>query len=290
MKAEIKQSRIGRGEPAPWKIQEVKNLKAVMEGKETLGIVDISRLPTPQLQQIRKKLKGKAELRVAKNVHMIRALKESGYEELVKLIEGQSGLITANTNPFDLWALMKESMTKGPAKGGELAEDDIVVHQGPTSLKPGPVMGELQSKGVPCKVDKGQIVIQKDTALVKKGNAIDREVASLLKKLEINPITIGLRLRGALFDGTLIGSEHLDVDFGMVAEDVARCHKRAISLAVEMFYVTPETVVPLISLGYQKALNLGASLPYFTAQTIEPLVIRGVSHGRALMDVLENQG
>ncbi len=278
----------GRGEPAPQNVEKVQVLKTLVEGKKTVGIASISRLPTPQLQQIRKKLKGSAELRVSKNLLMKRALQDSEYDELIGLIEEQSGLIITDLDPFELWEFLKNSMTKGPAKGGEIAEEDIMVHSGATSLKPGPVIGELQRGGIPCKVEKGQIVIQKDMVLVKEGEIIKREIASLLKKLEINPISIGLKLRGVYSDGILIRPEHLDVDLDKLTGDIAKCNHNAFNLAIGLGYTTPGTIPYLLLTNYQKALNLCLSLPYFTRQTIGPLLAKGASHGRALANVLKS--
>jgi large subunit ribosomal protein L10 len=278
---------LSRGEPAPEKVKEVQELKSLMEGKRTVGIVGLSRLPAPELQQIRKKLRGSAQLRVSKNLLMRRSLEELGYVELMDLVNGQSGLIATEMDPFELWLLLKKTVTSGPAKGGEMAEEDIVVHSGETNLKPGPVMGELQSLGIPCKVEKGRIVVQKETVLVRKGEEITQEVARALKDLEINPITIGLKLRGAYADGTIIKPEHLEVDMEALVGEVAKCCHDAFSLAIGLGYFAPETIAYLLVTDHQKALNLGVSLPYFTERTIGPLLSRGELNGRALKSLVE---
>ena len=45
---------------------------------------------------------------------------------------------------------MEATKTPAPASGGELAIEDIVIKEGETSFKPGPIVGDLQKAGIPA--------------------------------------------------------------------------------------------------------------------------------------------
>ena len=67
---------------------------------------------------------------VAKNNLLLRALQDmekdrKGISQLCELIDGQSALVGTTDNPFKLNKIMEATMTPAPAKGGELAPEDI---------------------------------------------------------------------------------------------------------------------------------------------------------------------
>ncbi len=73
-------------------------------------------------------------------------------------------------------------------------------------------MGELQKAGLPAAIEQGKVVIKKDKVLVKKGDKIPRDVALVLAKLEVFPITVGLDLHAAYDDGMVFKKDVLAVD------------------------------------------------------------------------------
>jgi len=58
---------------ATWKLKAVDELAEQMSKSKTVGLVDVSRIPSSQLQQMRKNLKGKARLKMAKSSIVRRA-------------------------------------------------------------------------------------------------------------------------------------------------------------------------------------------------------------------------
>ena len=54
------------------------------------------------------------------------------------------------------------------AKAGETAPEDIVIEKGPTSFKPGPIVGELQQAGIPAAIEGGKVRIRETKTVVKE--------------------------------------------------------------------------------------------------------------------------
>src|SRR5439155_984135 len=87
-------------------------------------------------------------------------------------IEGQTAVVTADINPFRLFKELEATKTRAPARGGEIAPEDLWVRAGETPFKPGPVVGELQKAGVPAAIERGKVVIRQDKLMVRAGQRI----------------------------------------------------------------------------------------------------------------------
>ncbi|NMC89672.1 MAG: 50S ribosomal protein L10, partial [Methanomicrobiales archaeon] len=129
-----------------WKREEVDEIKRGIEEYSLVGLVDMYGIPASQVQQIRRSLRGTAKVKMARNTLIEHALNDvdSNAKILKEHTEGHSALIFTNENPFRLYKLLEKTKTKMVAKPGEVAPEDIVVPKGPTSFKPGPIVGELQ--------------------------------------------------------------------------------------------------------------------------------------------------
>ena len=151
---------------AEWKKEEVKELKGIIGEYDVIGIVDLVNIPAKQLQEMRKSLKGKAVIRMSKKNLIDLAFEDCNADktnivDLSEHMDGQVALIATDKNPFKLYKLLEDSKTSAPAKPGTVAPDDIVVPEGDTGFEPGPFLGELQQVGIPAKIDKGKICVQK---------------------------------------------------------------------------------------------------------------------------------
>src|SRR3989475_8140946 len=165
---------------APQKIEAAKTLVQEFERSPVIGIVGIRGIPAPQFQAMRKKLLGRARLKVSKNNLLRIALKEAasrkkGLDGLIDVIQDQTAVVTADINPFRLYKEMEATKTKAPARGGERAPEDIWVREGDTPVKPGPIVGEMQKAGGPPAIEGGEAVIKEDKVLVIAGARIPRD-------------------------------------------------------------------------------------------------------------------
>ena len=173
---------------AEWKKDEVNELKGLIDSAEVVGIVNLLNIPARQLQEMRKTLAGKATIRLSKINLMKLALEDCDEEKanitgLSDYMEGQPALVCTDMNPFRLYKILEDSKTSAPAKAGATAPEDIVVPAGDTGFPPGPFLGDLQQIGVPAKIDKGKIVVSKDTVVVKAGEEVSKQVAAALTRM-----------------------------------------------------------------------------------------------------------
>ena len=272
------------------KIKEVEELKKLVEKYPVIGIVDMFKMPSKQLQEIRKSLRGKAIIRMSKKSLIELALKgvsKPNIEKLLKLEAKQPALILSELDPFKLFKILKKSRSKSYAKAGDIAPEDIIVRAGPTPLPAGPAIGELQRVRIPAMVKEGKIHVKEDTVVAKKGDVINEELANVLKKLEIQPIEISLSLLGAWEKGIVFSKEVLDVDEKEYFNMLIQAHSSALNLAVNTCYPNKISIKILLQKAYNYAKNLGLNAKILEKGTIEDLLMKGSVHAQILKNMIK---
>ncbi len=271
----------------PTKVAEVDALSERIRGANVVGIIDVRGIPAQQFQAMRRRLRGKADIRVAKNSLLKLALErvapeKEGLADLAASLGGQVALVTTALNPFRLFKELEGTKSSAPARGGEAAPMDIWVREGETPFKPGPVVGELQKAGVPAAIEKGKVLVKKDKLLVKAGDRIPREVASVLTRLEIYPLIVGLDLRGAYEAGQVYGRDVLAVDDVKVRADVMAAIHGALNLAVFVEYPTAFTIPILLGKAHREALGLAIEAGFPTKESAALLLAKAQAQAQAL--------
>ncbi len=262
---------------ATWKIERVKQLVDMIVSSPVIGIANVEGIPARQIQKMRRNLINKTSMIVSKNTLFDLAFKEAakqkkGIDRLIEVIDGPTALIATQLNPFKLFKELESTKTEAPAKGGEIATEDIEVKAGQTSFKPGPIVGELQKAGIPAKIEGGAVVISKDKVMVKQGEKIPAVVAKVLTRLEIYPLTVGLDLRGVFEDGTFFPKAVLQIDEAIYINNVRLAAVQAMNLAIYASYTTKITIKPLLLKAHSDALNLAINAGIFTKESIDVLL------------------
>ena len=250
-----------------------------------LGIVDVEGVPATAMLGMRETLRDQMVLTMAKKTLIRRAWKQAGRstDELDQLLDGVTIPMLVQTdglNAFQLYAELDKTRTGRAAKAGDIAPNDIVIEAGPTSFPPGPIVGEFNSVGIPAKIDKGKVAIQKTVTAVEKGQPISADLGLMLSKLEINPIEIGLILSGAIEDGTLMAADDLNLDLDGFIADVKSATSGAFNVACHVGWFTNETVPVLVSKAAGEALAVAVEAGVHNEDTMPILMSR--AHARML--------
>jgi large subunit ribosomal protein L10 len=248
----------------PKKIQEVIQLKDLMKKYRVISVADLANLPSSNLQAIRNKLREKLDIKVTKKRLIIRAideLKEKDLSSLKPYLEiSIPALIFSNEEPFRLFRLIKEGRTNATAKPGQLAPMDLTISAGPTSFTPGPIIGELGAIGLQTSVEQGKIVIKKDKLIVKQGEVIKQEVASILAKLGIEPIEISFNILAIYDNGVLYKKSVLDVSQEDYINKIKLAYNQATKLAEEIGYISKDNIELMLTKAYRDAYLLSKKL------------------------------
>lgn len=223
----------------------VKELVDLIKDKKTILIASIKNLPASQFQEISKKLRGKAIIKVPKKNLMIRAIDESKNEELKKIkdnLEDSTAILFSDKDPFDLSGDLISNKSPAKAKIGQEAPIDIEVEAGPTDLIPGPAISELGALNIQIQIDKGKINIKESKVIVKEGEKISENAANIMNKLDIKPFSIGFIPLFA-FD-TKENKLYLEikVDKEETLNNLKESFGKALAFAVEINYTSKETI------------------------------------------------
>jgi large subunit ribosomal protein L10 len=234
---------------------------------------------------MRDTLRDQMTLTMAKKTLVRRAWKKAGLseEELESLLENVRLPMLVHSesmNAFQLFSELEKTRTGRPAKGGDIAPDDIIIEEGPTTFPPGPIVGEFNSVGIPAKIEKGKVAIVKTVTAVEKGQEISADLGIMLSKLEINPIEIGLILSGALEGGILMPAKDLDLDLDGFTASIKSATSGAFNVACNIGWFTNETTPVLISKAAGEALAVAVEAGITNDETLPILISK--AHARML--------
>ncbi len=225
-----------------FKKQKVVELADAMKSK-TIMIVSIKGLPSAQFQDIKKKLRNKAKIQVAKKSLIDFALDHCGNKELHELVpyvEDSTAILFSDHDAFEISGILGDNKSPAKAKAGDVSPIDIEVKAGPTELLPGPDISALSAVGLIPKVENGKIAIQQDKVIAKEGTTITEALASIMAKLDIVPFEVGLEPVAAFMDGKVYADIKIDKE-GTI-EALENAYGRVLPFAVEIGYITPETL------------------------------------------------
>jgi len=278
----------GRGSVAPEKIAHVDALAQQLLSRKITAVVGVRGVPAAALQSMRRELRGRDHpIVVATNSSIRHAIERASttrpsLRPLLEQVEDQTAVLAAEGNPFSLAHELSRTRSPTPARGGEVAPADIVVPGGPTSFKPGPIVGELQHAGFPAAIEKGKVVLKKETTIVKAGATISREVAGLLTRMDIRPLEVGLTLRAVVDGDTFYPPDVLAVDLDARRADFGRAYLGALGVALELGVVAPETVPRLVTRAHRAALAVAVAAGYPTPETVGPLFAQAMREAAAV--------
>ena len=278
---------------ASWKEGRVNELKEIISSPGVVGIIDIGGVPAKNMLDMRSSLKGIVSMTMAKKTLMRIAWKESGRstEELEVLFEGaaQPCIVHSDSlNAYQLFDELKKTRQGRAAKEGELAPSDIIVPAGPTEFAPGPLVGEFNAVGIPAKIDKGKIAIQKETKVVSAGEPMSADLGMMLAKLGINPIEIGLILIGAIEEGLLLPADDLDLDLDGLKDDISIATSRAFNLACNAHWFSTATTPVLLAKASSESLAVAVKAGIVNDKTAELFVTRANARMMALASQLDS--
>ena len=243
----------------PWKKDTVKDLVDLLTSGDTLAVIDIHGVPAGAMIGMRKDLRGSMKIQVAKKQLMKIAWDQCGFkaEQLEKLFEAavQPALVSsASLNSFALFTELKKTEAGRAAKPGDIAPYQIVVEKMDTGMPPGPIVGDLNSVGIPAKIMGGSVQIQKRTVVLEEGDVFEGEMGMMLSKIGINPIVTGLKLCGTMEDGTMFEPATLDIDYDQFNSDLISYAAGAFNLACNITWFTSQTMPTLVAKASGEAL------------------------------------
>lgn len=228
----------------------VSELTNLIKRKKTVMVASIKNIPSSQYQEISKRLRGKAVVKVPKKNIIFMALDNSGIDEIKNLknqIKDSAAILFSDEDAFDLASELISKKSPAKAKPGQEATSDIEIPEGPTELIPGPAISELGALGIKIQIEKGKITIKEPKVVVKEGEKISPAAAEMLNKLGILPFSVGF-IPLAAFD---IKEKRLyleiKIDKEKTIRDLKEAFSKSLAFAVSRGYASDDTIKFLIA-------------------------------------------
>jgi large subunit ribosomal protein L10 len=228
-----------------YKLKTVSELSRKMKESVTVLLASTRGLPSSQFHDIKKNLRGKADICVAKKSLVLRALsatEKGGLQNLKEHVGADIALFFSNLDAFELSGLLSDNQSPTKARAGDIAPEDINVEPGPTSLVPGPAISELSGVGLKVAVEGGKLAIKQSATIVRAGEAIKENVAGVMAKLDIKPMKVGFEPLAAYdskSDKVYVG---IKIDKKKTHEELKQAIGKALGFAVSIKYLVKETL------------------------------------------------
>ncbi len=228
----------------------VDELAKKFKESKTILIASTKGLPSSQFHEIKKRFRGKADIKVAKKSAVIRALEKTekgALQTLKEQVGADIAIFFSDIDAFELSGLLSESRSSTKAKAGDIAPEDITIEPGPTELIPGPAISELSGVGLKVSVEGGKLAIKIGKTVVKAGEVIKENVASVLGKLNITPMKVGFEPVAAYdskSDKVYVG---IKIDKEGTLDELRISIGKALGFAISRGYTTKETISYIIA-------------------------------------------
>ena len=277
---------------AGWKKDRVSELTEIFSSEGVVAVVDVSGVPASNMIDMRNTLRKRMSIRMAKKSLMRIAWSEAGRpeSEIEALLEGahQPCIVHSDSmNAFEIFGELEKTRQGRAAKAGEKFPNEVTIPAGPTEFGPGPIVGEFNAVGIPAKIDKGKVAIQKDTTF-SEGAEISADLGIMLAKLGINPIEIGLILIGAIEEGHLFQSSDLDLDTDGLRNDIVSATSGAFNLACNVRWFSSTTTPTLISKASSEALSVALEAGVVNDTTAATILSQAQSRMMSLAGQLDS--
>jgi len=254
----------------------VQRLTQLIQSYPVIALINLQNLPTKQLQNMKAMLLKKDILiSMTRKRLMQLALKNSqkpNIDQLSQKMKGMPALLLSKENPFTLCSILQKNKSSAPAKQNQISPKDIIVPAGPTNFAPGPIISELASVGIKTKVEEGKLTMVQDTVVAKEGETISSKLAEILKRLDIQPMEVGLDLVAAWENNLIFDAKQLAIDETEYFNNITQAFQEALNLAVEIAYPTADTIKLFLQKAFQESKTLALEQNILTDLTAEEIL------------------
>ncbi len=269
---------------APWKKAQLEELTKLANEYPVIAVASLRTFPASLFQQLRKKLRGKAEIRVSKTRVIRKAFEQSSVDskKLNSYVNDSIAIIFTSMNPFEIYAFLKKNKGDVAAKEGTTAQEDIVVPAGDTGLPPGPALSDLKGAGLKVRVQGATISIAEDKVVTKKGEVVNAAVAGTLSKLGIKPLKVGLNIVACYENKEVFEGDVLNIDEEETRNNFIKAYTQAFNLAFNAGYFIKEIIPLLLQKAFRDSKAVALEAGVFSPETIGEFVAKAARQASAL--------
>jgi len=226
----------------------------------TILLASIKNLPAKQFQQICKKLRGQAIVKVTKKTIALMALEsigKPGSQKLKDYVKEDVAIIFSKLDAFKLSGLLSQNKSRAKAKTGQAVNEEVAIEPGPTDLVPGPIISQLTGLGLKFAIADGKIELKERKVILKPGQIVSDAAADIMSKLDIKPVSVGFEPIAAYDSQEDKVFEDIKIDKDKILGDFKHLYSKSLAFAVKIAYPCKDTISYLIGKAgmHEKALS-----------------------------------
>jgi len=223
-------------------------------------LVQADNVRSSQLAQVRRSLRGRAEILMGKNTHVRKILKSvlddyPQYEKLIPFIRGNIGFVFTNESLSSIRDILVENKLPAPARAGAIAQCHVVVPAGSTGMPPEKT-SFFQALNIATKINRGLVEIVSDVHLLSTGDKVNASQAELLNKMNIFPFSYGLVVSYVFEDGQVYPSSVLDITNDELIKKFMTGISSVASVSLAIGYPTVASVPHSLINGYKNIISV----------------------------------
>ena len=182
------------------------------------------------------------------------------FQQLFRHIKGEIGLVFTNGVIFDIKTKLEAEKDATAAKLNSRTPVDIYLRQGDTPLEPTQTafFGAL---GIPTKISRGKIYFITDVKLFGKGELITQPGYTLLRALQLKPITRQVKVMCAYDKGIMLDEKALDQETPQHIQNAFCAGIQFVAaVSVEIGVTNKSTILHMIKRGLENVRAVSAAL------------------------------
>jgi len=233
---------------------------------EKILVIDVDNIRSIQIANLRRLLRGKAEVLFGKNTlirRVITHMENEGLQQLLSQLKLNVALVLTNGEYKPIVEAFAKTRRDAKAKAGMIAPCDVILQPMQTDMGPDQ-SGFCASMGLNTKINRGKIEITTATELIKAGSVVSPSHATLLQKLGINPFYYQISVKKVYDNGQLFDPDILTVDEEVMTAKWNAGLSHFVSAALGLHYpclpaiphIFADTAKSLVGVGVELDVNI----------------------------------
>jgi large subunit ribosomal protein LP0 len=238
----------------------------LLDNNTKIFVVEADNVGSNQMHKIRISLRGKASILMGKNTMVRKALRSRlssnpALEKLLPFVRGNVGFVFTNDDLSNIREFLLKERVSAPARAGAIAPADVFIDAQNTGFGPEKT-SFFQALGIATKISKGTIEIINQVHIVVKGSKVGASEAALLNMLKISPFTYGLTIVTIYDNGSIYGSEMLDITDEHLLKQFAVGLRNITCISLGLGIPTTVAVPHFIANAYKNLLAIAVETEY----------------------------
>jgi len=286
------------------KVDYYEKMTSYLNKYKRLIFCDIDNVQSQQMHNIRRGLRGKADVLLGKKTFMRRVITKRAEAANFKGVEnalyqatcidnsaaggsakgalvGNLGIIFTNEDFGVITDVIKANRIQAPARAGAKSPVEVIVPAGYTGLEPSATTF-FQALSINTKIVKGTVEIVTEKKVLSAGDTVDMSTATLLQKLNIKPFFYGLEIKYIFDNGAVFGADILELTDDFFKENLTTAITNVTAISLATGTPTEASYPHVLTQAFKNLLSISIGTNFTFDEFNGKAIVEAVKSGKAL--------